>query len=361
MSLIAPCHVTVLGNFVPAPWAAQLLRMLGATVTKIEPPAGDALRESQLGLYEYLNQGFEVLALDLREADGLRRARRAVDRSDVIIESFRPGKLAKFGLDAKSVLTTHPSIVYCSISGFGQTGPLSRKVGHDLTYLAWSGVYELPINASGDQARPSVPLADASVSLFSVISILAWLRERERTRRGGWIDAPLAETSLAIAALRAGWLIRESDGARKFPHITAASDTYALADGGRVAVSLHEDHFWSEFVRVLGGRFPALREPRFARLSQRQEHNVELAQQLTAAFRSLGATDLIELLENPDLPVTLVQSIDEAIDSEHGRSRALVGLNADAKHVGFPVVFNGRRPTPVGWLRLSGTEGEHGD
>lgn len=350
-------RVLVIGQYVPGPYCAQLLQQLGATVAKIEPPRGDALKDSQAGMYRALNRGFDVLRLDLNDAVDLARAQELADQCDVFVESLRPGKLARFNLAADQLLQRNPSLIYCSMSGFGQQGPKRDKVGHDLTYLAWSGVLALPSDEHGTIARPSVPVADGAVAAFAAIAILAAMVERRESRSGRHLDVSFAEASMQFAGLRAGWLASgDSREAQEFPHMVPSNDLYTTADGGTVAISLHEDRFWRNFVESQAPDGPNLSDERFSTLAGRREFASELRPRLKRLFAGRKTSHWRLLSENPELPLELVQDIDMALDSDQSTIRAACQRDGTERFLTFPALVDGKRP---GASPNQSREGQH--
>lgn len=177
---------------VPGPQTTKVLRQMGATILKIEPPRGDSARLLP-ALFERLNHGKTSVRLDLRTPEGLEEAWNAIERADVVIESFRPGVMERFGLAAQQVLARRPDLVYCSITGFGQQGPYAELPAHDLNLQAMSGLAHLLRDSGGAPSSTALPIADFSASATAVYEILAALRVRDQTGRGAYIDVALID------------------------------------------------------------------------------------------------------------------------------------------------------------------------
>ncbi len=177
---------------VPGPQTTKVLQRMGATILKIEPPRGDSARLLP-ELFERLNRGKTCVRLDLRTPEGLEDAWNAIARADVVIESFRPGVMGRFGLGAREVLERRPDLVYCSITGFGQTGPHADLPAHDLNLQAFSGLAHLLRGPDGEPSATALPVADFSASATAVHEILAALRVRDQTGNGAHVDVALVD------------------------------------------------------------------------------------------------------------------------------------------------------------------------
>lgn len=182
----------------PGPYSTMVLHGLGAEVTKIEPPRGDTARLFPR-MFEILNAGKRSVVLDLKRDDDVARARELIAASDVVVEGFRPGVMARFGLDAATLRAQQPALVYCSLSGFGQQGPDAVNPGHDLNFQALTGVCHMLRDASGRPLGAALPIADLSSAMTAVTATVAALFRRERTGQGQSIDVAMTDTLLSWA------------------------------------------------------------------------------------------------------------------------------------------------------------------
>lgn len=195
-----------LSRLLPGPYATLVLADLGATVDKLEEPqGGDYLRHmppmkgDDSALFLALNRNKRSLALDLKSEPGAAALRRLVRRYDVLVESFRPGVLDKLGVGYEALARENPRLVYCAISGYGQTGPDRLKAGHDLNYIARAGVLAYGGKAGGEPAMPGAQIADiGGGALFALVGLLAALQERQRTGRGRLVDVSMTEGAMAF-------------------------------------------------------------------------------------------------------------------------------------------------------------------
>ena len=257
-------RVLDLGQYLPGPAAAQMLFDMGADVLKIEPPAGDPLREldpvtgkSVTGVSPYyaaVNAGKAVVRLDFKSADGRRAFERLAAAADVLIESFRPGRLAKLGLGPDRLRALNPRLVHVALSGYGQTGPLRDVSGHDLNYLAMSGA----LAAGGAEAAPGIfwpPVADHAAAMQTALCVLGALMGRARTGQGAFVDVSLAETALAwqawgLTAAQAGESVAREGAVLNGG--AAYYRVYRTKDGKFVALGAIEPIFWRNFCAAVG-------------------------------------------------------------------------------------------------------------
>ena len=245
--LLDGLRVFDLGIWRPVPYTTQLLVEMGADVIKVEPPGGDPMRAFP-ELFATLNRGKRSVVLDLKRDDDRARALDLAVGADVVIEGFRPGVVDRLGVSYAHVAAVNPGIVYCSLSGFGQDGPLVDVTGHDVNYQAWSG------SLSPDGSPPlmgRVPIADLGGSLAAAMSICAACVRRARTGEGEYID--LGITDLLVTWTGAGSSRIEGEDELATRGEIPGYGTFETADGAFLALGvIAEDHFWSPLCKVLG-------------------------------------------------------------------------------------------------------------
>jgi crotonobetainyl-CoA:carnitine CoA-transferase CaiB-like acyl-CoA transferase len=250
-------HVLDLSQYLPGPYATQILADLGAEVVKIEPPAGDPMRRFLLqdsdGLspwYKQVNAGKTVVRLDLKMAPERTRLETLVQRADILLESFRPDVLERLGCGRARLRELNPSLIHCALSGFGQTGPCRERAGHDLTYLAMSGMLSLTGTAE-TPVMPFPPICDYAAGKQAATAILAALLRRERSGRGAYIDVSLFEMALSWQAVALTAAARpEQDFRRGCDLLTGGAACYHIyrtADNRYVALGALEEKFWQRF------------------------------------------------------------------------------------------------------------------
>jgi crotonobetainyl-CoA:carnitine CoA-transferase CaiB-like acyl-CoA transferase len=212
----AGLKVLELARVLAGPWIGQTLADLGADVVKVEAPEGDETRgwgppfadDGAAAYFHSANRGKRSIALDFRQPADRALARRLAAAADVVVENFKVGGLARFGLDYASVAEANPRVVYCSVTGFGQDGPYAARAGYDFIIQAMGGIMDITGEPDGAPQKPGVAYADIFTGLYGTIAIQAALALRERTGRGQWIDMGLLDSQLAVLANQAAnWLI----------------------------------------------------------------------------------------------------------------------------------------------------------
>ncbi|HVS03191.1 MAG TPA: CaiB/BaiF CoA-transferase family protein [Thermoanaerobaculia bacterium] len=341
---LAGLRVVDLTRHLPGPLMARLLADLGARVIKVEEPRrGDPVREApplrdgRSALATLLLAGIESVALDLKREPAVRALRELVSEADVLLESFRPGTLARLGLDPEELRRRHPRLVICSLSGWGQLGPWAARAGHDLTYQAIAGA----LAPTG--GLPNVPVADLVGAWSGVAAVLAALHARHDTGAGAWIDQALVDA--AAHANLVGWAA-EAAGPRAVgePHgLTGALPCYRVyptRDRRLLAVACLEPHFWRRLCRAGGRR--DLEKAQYDRSSRGHRRVADFV-----ASRSLAEWQ--ELLAGEDLPVAPVLSPAEAAAHEQVAQRGVARQGADgAWRLGYPALLDGARPRAGG-------------
>jgi len=261
MSPLQGVHVLDLSLLLPGPLCTQILRDMGARVTKIEPPApGDymALWPPMVGDvsagYLAVNRGKEVISLDLKDETGLRQFLELAQTADVVVEGFRPGVIDRLGIGYRRLCELNRRIIVCSISGYGGSGPLSQRAGHDLNYQALAGV--LSISGGDTPANPQLQAADtAGGSYVGAMLVLAALLEREKTGQGRHIDLSMSEQLLPLITPAFAAAAADNRNARRDGEVlsggAACYRIFRTADGRHLSVGALEPKFWQSLVDVL--------------------------------------------------------------------------------------------------------------
>lgn len=255
-------RVLDLSRLLPGPFATMVLGDLGAEVHKVEDlGAGDYLRHmppligDQSAMFLALNRNKKSLCVDLKRPEGQRLLLRLLPRYDVLFEQFRPGVLDRLGLGSARLLAENPRLVVCSLTGYGQDGPLAKRAGHDLNYLARAGLLGLQGPTDGPPTVPGFQLADVGGGLWSVIGVLAALMEREKTGRGRVVDVAMVEAAMGFAIAALGSLSAGAAPKRGDEALTggiAPYRTYATKDGKYVSLAALEPKFWLTFTAAVG-------------------------------------------------------------------------------------------------------------
>ncbi len=253
-------HIRVLdlSRLLPGPYGTLLLAQLGADVIKVETPlAGDYARLAPPeagfgGVFEALNRGKRSLAVDYRKPAGRALVMKLAETADVFLESSRPGRLDRCGLGADAVRAANPAIVYCSISGYGQSGRNRDKPGHDIDYLAASGMLSLLGGVGTRPVPPAVQLADLATGTLAAARILAALVGRSRSGEGAYLDVAMIDAPLSWLGTLGQGIERAGQEAGPMSGAYPCYSTYRAADGRWLAVGALEPQFWQAFCRGLG-------------------------------------------------------------------------------------------------------------
>jgi len=327
--------------FVPGPFASSILADLGADVIKVEPPRGDPGRSYVPVQFESENRNKRAIALDLKHPDSAAVVEKLVERADVVVEGFRPGVAKRLGIDYDTLRSHNGKLVYCSISGYGQTGPWRERPGHDVNYVAAAGALAFPGQWLKAPARSSLPIADMAGGAFAAIAILAALREG----KGAYLDLSLFEAAFFLAAMRHSLDPKVDPRAHLFP----VNDVFETADGKRLTLGILEEHFWTNFARIV----PELASERFDTDAKRRAHGDELSRELERVIKTRTAAEWLRLCDESDVPVDLC-----VIPGEAAKHPQLVERKAtELGHPKFPVWANGRRGSSI--RRKTPALGEH--
>jgi crotonobetainyl-CoA:carnitine CoA-transferase CaiB-like acyl-CoA transferase len=336
VDLLAGVRVLDFSIWRPGPYATSLLADLGAGVLKIEPPGGDPMREFP-DLFGMLNADKRSIMLDLKDDDDAARALELAAVADVVVEGFRPGVAGRLGIGYGEVRSINPSVVYCSISGYGQSGPLADAPGHDLNYQALAGAL-IPRDGSAP-VHPGLPYGDLAGGVFGALSICAALI---RQPRGTYIDVSMADALASWTGPFPRTRVAGVSGS-----IRGGVPSYGIfecADGERITIAVvSEDHFWRNLCDVL--ELPDIRE---LSTTERIMRAGEIRARLAAAMAAQRRDDLVERLLAADVPVAPVLTPEEMLGHPHFLARGTVIETAwGAPAVVLPTRFAGRRGAPL--------------
>lgn len=252
-------RVLDLTRYLPGPCCAMMLGELGADVVKVEEPLqGDPLRgmppivDGDSAAHTAFNKSKRSIAVDLRHPEGASVVRRLAATADVFVEAYRPGVLARRGLGADALRGENERLIYCSLSGYGQTGSRAVRAGHDINYVALAGLLGANRDGEGRPVLPPAPLADMAGALLAVIAVLAALQARERTGRGQYVDVSLFESAFFLMMLPATRLSAGGPSAGPLSGDHACYNVYRCRDGRYLALGALEPRFWEQICRVLG-------------------------------------------------------------------------------------------------------------
>jgi crotonobetainyl-CoA:carnitine CoA-transferase CaiB-like acyl-CoA transferase len=375
---LAGLRVLELARILAGPWAGQLLADLGADVVKVErkgtgddtrgwgPPFVEAADGNHLGAayFHATNRGKRSIELDFESEDGQRIVKKLAARSDVLIENFKVGGLAKFGLDYASLSKDNPRLIYCSITGFGQTGPYASRAGYDLMAQGMGGIMDLTGTPDGEPQRAGVPVADIFTGIYSVVGVLAALIERGRTGRGCQVDTALVDSQIGVLANQAlNYLVSGKVPKRignAHPNIVPYQ-VFPVADG-HIIIATGNDSQFAKLCGVLGE--PGISgEPNYRANSDRLQHREELITRLSALTRRWRGADLLAKLESVQVPAGPINPLDQVfVDPQVVHRGMRIDLPSKAAKAGTipgvrtPIIIGGK---PMAAERPSPRLGEH--
>ncbi|AOK32684.1 MULTISPECIES: CaiB/BaiF CoA transferase family protein [Burkholderia] len=343
-SCLTGVTIVDLSQLLPGPHATALLAQLGANVVKVEPPgSGDASRLLGDAVFAQFNRGKRSVVLDIKTPEGKAALMKLVRDADALVEGFRPGVMAKLGLDYAALAQENPRIVMCSISGFGQTGPYANRPGHDLNYLAQAGYWSAPAQIEDKVARPRVRLADYAAASHAALALAVAVMSARQNGRGQHLDVSIHDTTMAWVA-PAAWAARKrgADAPPPSSLVMPDNDLFETADGRHLALGILENKFWIVLRDTLGGEFPALTDVRFETRIGRLRHKNEVHAALKTVFATRTLAEWIGALASVDLPISPVLDADELFDDPHVRARGMVRKldDGDAIALRFPVKFS---------------------
>ena len=375
---LAGLRVLELARILAGPWAGQILADLGADVIKVErkgsgddtrgwgPPFVEATEGGHLdaAYFHATNRGKRSIEIDFESEDGRRTVKKLTARSDVLVENFKVGGLAKFGLDYASLSNENPRLIYCSVTGFGQSGPYATRPGYDLMAQGIGGIMDLTGAPDGEPQRAGVPVADIFTGIYSVVGILAALIERERTGRGCLVDTALVDSQVGVLANQAlNYLISGKVPRRignAHPNIVPYQ-VFPVADG-HIIIATGNDSQFGKLCALLGERKIA-EEPRYRSNSDRLANREELIARLSALTLRWRRDDLLAKLEELGVPAGPINTLEQVFADPQviHRGMRIDRPSAAAKGgtipgVRTPIIIGGR---PMAAERPSPRLGEH--
>lgn len=329
-------RVLEFGHFAVGPFTSMLLADWGADVVKIEPPGGEMLRNwppligsagHEFGMYfAAINRNKRSVVIDLKSASGLVQARRLAAAADIVIENYRPGVMDKLGLGYHDLVQLNPRLVYCSVSGYGQTGPDRDKGAFDIAIQGRSGIMSVTGDEDGPPAKCGVPLADYSTATYAALSCIVGLRRAETTGEPCRLDVPMLSCMLSLSVLQTS----EYWGAGVLPRrlgtrhpMNAPYQAFQGSDGKWFILAAGTDHHWTRVCKVLGSS-ELLADARYGSPEGRADNQVELGKRLQALFLMQPAATWLDRFDQAEIPCAPILDYSEVLDSEHVKQIGLV-------------------------------------
>lgn len=363
--------VLELARILAGPWAGQVLADLGADVIKVESPAGDDTRRwgppfvdntngtQDAAYFHATNRGKQSVVIDFSTTAGQEEVRRLACEADVLIENFKVGGLAKYGLDYENLSELNPRLVYCSITGFGQDGPYAKRPGYDFIIQGMSGIMDLTGDPAGEPQKIGVAFADIFTGLYSVIAIQAALMQRQQTGHGQHIDMALLDCMIGVLANQGlNYLTSDESPTRmgnRHPNI-APYEALPVSDGWFI-LAVGNDRQFQRFCELVGlDDMPD--DERFASNAARVENRDELTEQISEATRQWQRDELLAALEDTRVPAGPINTVEQAFADPQTRFRAMQLLlerttdNASVPGIRTPIRFsdaelNLGNPSPI--------------
>jgi crotonobetainyl-CoA:carnitine CoA-transferase CaiB-like acyl-CoA transferase len=380
MGALSHIRVLDLSRVLAGPWSTQILADLGAEVIKVENPVGgDDTRHwgppfmadaegnptEESAYFLCTNRGKQSVRIDIRTPEGQEQVRALAREVDVLVENFKVGGLAKYGLDYESLTAENPRLVYCSITGFGQTGPYAARPGYDFLIQAMGGLMSItgaPEAEGGEPQKVGVALSDIMTGLYATIGILAALSEREQSGQGQYVDLALLDVTAATLANQAtnhlvGGQVPQRLG-NAHPNIVPYQ-AFATADGHCI-IAVGNDLQFRNLVNVLGLEELGA-DSRFATNKARVEHREILAPLLQEKLRERSRDEWLAALESAGVPAGPINNIDEVFSNPQVQARGMRvnlphPLNPGLELPGNPIKLS---RTPVEYRQPPPMLGEH--
>lgn len=354
------------------PYATMLLADLGADVVKVEPPHGDQTRSSMgfkmkgpdsMGFLN-MNRNKRSVTINLKTEAGREVFYKLVETADILVENYRPGVVKKLGVDYETLTAINPSLIYASISGFGQTGPWADRPGFDLMAQAMSGVMSVTGHPGTPPVKAGVPVADIGCALFCTYAILSAYIGRQQNGAGQYIDSSLFDAALAFSI----WDTSEYWGTGKVPTPVGTSNKMSApyqavrSQDGYFVMGATNQKLWIQLCNQIG-RPDLIDDERFADNAARLKHREPLIEELEKTFTTRTSDEWVDELLASGIPAGKMSTYPEAFESEHGRHREMRieiphPIEGTVPNIGFPVKLMG---TPQQIRRHPPLLGEHID
>jgi crotonobetainyl-CoA:carnitine CoA-transferase CaiB-like acyl-CoA transferase len=361
---LAGIRVVELARILAGPWTGQILADLGAEVIKVESPAGDDTRRwgppfvrgrdgEQLDAvyFHACNRGKRSIVADFATEEGRRILRRLAERSDVLIENFKVGGLAKFGLDYPALAKLNPRLIYCSVTGFGQTGPYAHRPGYDFIIQGMSGIMALTGEPAGEPQKTGVAFADVFTGTYGAIAVLAALAQRAQTGLGQQIDMSLLDSMVGVLANQGLSYLVSGEPPRRLGNAHPSIVPYqvfAVSDG-YVIIAVGNDAQFERLCAFL--ELPALAsDPRFATNAARVERREELIPILSERLVRRTGREVLRELQARSVPAGPINNLMEVFSDPQVLHR---GMRADLP---APWAAGGSIPTVPTPIRFSGAK-----
>lgn len=337
---LAGLKVLELARVLAGPWAGQILADLGADVIKVESPEGDGTRQwgppwverkgpdgkvhREAAYYHAANRGKRSIIADFGKSQDLEKVRSLAAEADILIENFKTGGLAKFGLDYGSLNQTNPELVYCSITGFGQTGPRSGEAGYDFVIQGMSGFMSVTGEPGSVPVKMGVSISDLTTGIYAANAIQAALIQRGRTGTGQHVDMSLLDCSVALLANQATYHLTTGDNPPRMGNAHAQVSPYGVfpVSDGHVILAPANDRLFTRLTQLLG-REDLAKDPRFISNGGRVENAAALDAEIAKATIDWTKAELLSKCAAKGVPAGPINQLDEVFDDPQVLARGL--------------------------------------
>lgn len=321
-----------LSRILAGPYCTQMLADLGATVWKLEPPSGDDTRRwgppfmaGESAYYLSVNRGKKSISINLKTLEGQHLVQQLAREADVLIENFKVGDLQRYALDYASLRPFNPKLVYCSITGFGQTGPRSGEPGYDAALQAMSGLMSITGETDGGPVKAGVAVVDVLTGLHAAVAILAALHERQQTGQGRYLDIALLDVALASLVNQAQATLLSGENPQRLGSAHPQIVPYQAfeASDGYFMLAIGNDAQYKKFCEV-AGCMALWHDIRFQSNAGRVEHRRELIAKLSSLTRTRRKHEWLELCKTANVPASPINTLTEAFADEQSQARELI-------------------------------------
>jgi crotonobetainyl-CoA:carnitine CoA-transferase CaiB-like acyl-CoA transferase len=351
--MLAGVTILELGQVIAGNFGGVVLADLGAEVIKIEPKTGDTARNATIAplhdesaIHLFMNRGKKSVVLDLKDPRGLEMFYDLVEQADVVIDNFRPGVMARLGIDHDSLTKRNPDIITSSVTGFGEYGPAKDKSAFDLVVQAYSGHVDITGPADGDPARVGIPIADIGGGIYSCISVLAALVGRELHGNGQHADVAMLDTLVSLLSYDA---LDHLNSGRKLTRLGTAHahmvpwQAFRTSDG-YVVVAARDEKFWQNLCDAID-RADLKDDPRSSDNSQRVANREYVVGVLSDVFQTRSNAQWLTVLDEYDIPNAPVNDIEQVFTDPQVVARGMIGIYehptlGDIRYPPSPIKFS---------------------
>lgn len=354
MQPLSGIRILDLTRIVSGPFATMLLGDLGAEIIKIEEPgSGDESRtygppfiNGESAYFLSVNRNKKSCAINLKTPEGIALIKELALKSDVIIENFRPGTLKKFGINYDELKTQNPGLIYCAITGFGQTGPDSHRPGYDLIIQGESGVMDITGDPNGPPTKVGTSIADLLTGQFASQGVLAALVERSRTGVGRRVEVAMYDCLASLLTFNAGGYFATGNIPKRKGNVHPSIvpyETFETSDGW-INIGVANDKFWGSFCKIID-RLDLQNDPRFAKATDRVKNRNDLLPEIKEIIKKNTRANWMQLLDKAGIPSGMIKTVGEVCDSEQLVSRGMI-LNmshptaGNVKNIDSPLRFD---------------------